>query len=79
MDLISIWGKVYLNKITGKFFNIQDENRNFHPAQQAIFFNNKTYFVSFNDGGLYQMDTTITSYNYDETDINNEGIATKAL
>jgi hypothetical protein len=50
---------------TGKFFNLQDENRNYHPAQQVVHFNNFTYFVSLNDGGLYRMDSTITSYNYD--------------
>lgn len=49
---------------TEKFFQVSDENMNYHPAKRAIYFNNTYYFVSLNDANYYEFDTSITSYNY---------------
>lgn len=49
---------------TQKFFTVTDENSNYHIAKRAAYFNGTYYFVSLNDGNLYQFDTNITNYNY---------------
>ena len=49
---------------TEKFFHVSDQNLNFHPARQAVYFNKKTYFVSLNDASIYQMATEFVTYNY---------------
>lgn len=49
---------------TEKFFTVCDENMNHHPAKRVVFFNNKYYFVSFNDGNLYEFGTQFTSFQY---------------
>lgn len=50
---------------TSKFFNLSDENLNYHPARQTAYFNGNIYFVSLNSASLYQMGTEFVSYNYD--------------
>ena len=45
---------------TGLFFTISDENLNYHPARQVVFFNNEYYFVSLKDGVLYQFGSQFT-------------------
>lgn len=50
---------------TAKFFHVCDQNINFHPARQAVYFNKKTYFISLNDASIYQMATEFLTYNYD--------------
>ena len=47
---------------TNLFFTLTDENLNYHPAKRVAFFNNDYYFISFKDGNLYRMDSTITTY-----------------
>ena len=49
---------------TKKFFHLSDQNLNYHPARQIVYFNEKTYFVSLNDASLYQMGTEFVTYNY---------------
>jgi hypothetical protein len=49
---------------TKKFFHISDENLNFHPARQVVYFNENTYFISLNDASIYQMGTQFVTYNY---------------
>lgn len=49
---------------TEKFFHVSDENLNYHPARQIVYFNEETYFISLNDGDLYNMDTRFVTYNY---------------
>lgn len=49
---------------TQKFFNVSDENMNYHPAKNAVYFNDTYYFISLNDGNFYEFDTSITTYNY---------------
>jgi hypothetical protein len=50
---------------TKLFFHVSDQNVNFHPARGVIYFNEDTYFISINDGSLYQMNTDLLTYNYD--------------
>lgn len=45
---------------TQKFFHLSDQNENHHPALDAVFFNNKTYFMSLHNGNIYEMNTDIT-------------------
>lgn len=49
---------------TGLFFHVSDQNLNYHPARQVAFFKEKTYFISVNDGSLFQMDTDLVTYDY---------------
>lgn len=49
---------------TQKFFQVSDENMNYHPAKRAVYFNETYYFVSLNDANYYEFDTSITTYNY---------------
>lgn len=49
---------------TKKFFHLSDQNLNFHPARQAVYFNENTYFVSLNDASIYNMSTQFITYNY---------------
>lgn len=49
---------------TKRFFHASDENLNFHPARQLVFFNETTYFLSLNDASIYEMSTKYVTYNY---------------
>jgi hypothetical protein len=49
---------------TKKFFNVSDEFENYHPAKKTVYFNTTYYFVSLNDGGFYEFDSRLTTYNY---------------
>ena len=54
---------LYYDFETQKFFHLTDELGNYHPARNFAFFNNITYFVSLNNGTIYQESTDITVYN----------------
>lgn len=49
---------------TKKFFHVSNENLDFHPARQVVYFNRKIYFVSLTDASIYQMSTEFVTYNY---------------
>lgn len=49
---------------TEKFFTLTDEHMNYHIAKRTVFFNNNYFFVSFNDGNLYELSTSFTTYEY---------------
>lgn len=51
------------------FFTASDEDLNYHIARKVVFFNNQYYFVSYNDGNLYDFGTQFTNYQYSTTDI----------
>lgn len=60
----------YFYDFTSKeFFTATDENLNYHIARKVVFFDNKYYFVSYNDGNLYEFGTQFTNYNYSPTNI----------
>ena len=44
------------------FFTLSDEFLNSHIAKRVAFFNDSYYFVSFNDGNLYELNTKYTNY-----------------
>lgn len=47
---------------TEKFFNLTDQDTNYHPARNFVYFNNNIYFISLNNASLYQSSTDFTSY-----------------
>lgn len=49
---------------TSLFFNVTDQSGNYHPARQVVFFHEKVYFISLNNGTVYLMDSTLLTYNY---------------
>jgi hypothetical protein len=51
---------------TKKFFSLCDKNMNLHIAKRIAAFNNTSYFVSFVDGNLYELNSTYTTYDGDE-------------
>ena len=50
---------------THKFFHLSDQNLNYYPARQAVYFDENTYFISLKDASLYHMGTEFITYNYD--------------
>lgn len=51
---------------TNKFFTITDNKGDHHIAKRIAFFNEKYYFISFNDSNLYEMSPLIPTYNGEE-------------
>lgn len=49
---------------TEKFYHLTDQDENYHPAIDAVYFNLRTYFLSLNNGALYLTSTEL--YSYDE-------------
>jgi hypothetical protein len=49
---------------TQKFFDVTDEQQNYHIARKIAFFNNDYFFISFNDGNLYRMRPDLTYFDY---------------
>lgn len=49
---------------TKLFFYVSDENQNYHPARNVVFFQNDYYFVSLNDGNVYTFGTQFTNLQY---------------
>lgn len=47
---------------TQSFFNLTDEDMDYHIAKRIAFFNNSYFFVSFKDGNTYNMDSQFTNY-----------------
>lgn len=48
---------------TQKFFNLSDNNLDYHPARHFAYFDNKIYFLSLNNASLYESSTDLTTYN----------------
>lgn len=49
-----------------KFTTLTDYNFNAFPVKRVTFFNNKYYFVSIYNGNLYEINSTIETYNGNE-------------
>lgn len=49
---------------TKKFFDVTDENMNYHIVRRVSFFEGKYYFISINDGNLYVLDYDNNLYDY---------------
>jgi hypothetical protein len=50
---------------TGKFYNLTDEHQNYFIAKRVVYFNNSYYFISINDGNLYEINSQFTTYEYE--------------
>lgn len=48
---------------TGLFFNLTNQNLDFHPARGIVYYNLKTYFISLRNAALYQMGSQFTVLN----------------
>ena len=49
---------------TNMFFHLSDRNTNYHEMRNAVFFNNTLYFVSINNGSLYELSSRYFDINY---------------
>lgn len=47
---------------TQKFYHVSDHELNYHPARQVVYIGNSTYFISLNNGSVYQIGSQFTSY-----------------
>jgi hypothetical protein len=50
---------------TSKFYNLTDEAHNYFIAKKIVYFNNAYYFISINDGNLYEINSDFTTYEYE--------------
>lgn len=51
---------------SGEWHKATDEKLDYHIARDVAFFNGKTYFISFKDSKLYELNSDITDYDGDE-------------
>ena len=51
------------------FYTLTDENISYFPAKRVAYFNGEYYFVSINDGNLYQLGQQFTNYDYGDENI----------
>ena len=54
---------------TKLFCYVSDENQNYHPARNVVFFQNDYYFVSLNDVNVYTFGTQFSNLQYSATNI----------
>lgn len=47
---------------TNKLYDVTDWDQSAFPARQIVFYNNKSYFISYKDGQLYEISSEITQY-----------------
>lgn len=53
---------------TQTFYNLEDQDSNYHPARQLAYYNQKTYFISINTADVYLQSTDILVYKYSDDD-----------
>lgn len=58
---------------TGLFFHLSDRNLCFHPARQVVYLDNKTYFISLNNGAIYEISSDYTTYDENTLNIFDKG------
>lgn len=54
---------------TNLFFYLTDENMDHHIAESVAFFNNTNYFVSIDDGSVYELSSEYKTYDYTDPTI----------
>ncbi len=54
---------------TKLFFNVSDENLNYHIAREIVYFNNTYYFVALAGGNIYEFDTLFSAAQYSQNDL----------
>lgn len=47
---------------SGLFTNLSDRNLCFHPARQLVFLANRTFFISITNGGIYETNSDLTTF-----------------
>lgn len=52
---------------TKLFFNVSDENLDYHPAREVVYYNNNYYFVSLDGGNIYEFSTNYSTAQYSDT------------
>lgn len=50
---------------TDSLFNVSDHKLDYHIAKKVVAFNNSYYFVSINDGDIYEFNSKYTTLNYE--------------
>jgi len=58
-----------------RFYNASDQNGNYFIASQVAFYDNQYYFVTKNNGYMFALDTTITTYD----DVTPNGVVTRII
>lgn len=53
---------------TNKFYDLTDENMDYHIARDVAFFQDEYYFISLNDGDVYLMSSELNTYDYGDTE-----------
>lgn len=51
---------------TEGFFILTDEKQDYYPIRQIVYFNNRIYGISLNDGNLYEISSNVTQYIYND-------------
>lgn len=46
-----------------KFYNLTDQNLDYHPARKYAYFNQQNYFASLNNGSIYQISPNLDTIN----------------
>ena len=60
---------------TKLFFNVSDENLNYHIAREVVYFNNNYYFVALNHPNVYEFSSLYTTAQYSlNNDLSDERI-----
>lgn len=54
---------------TNMFFTLTDEQQNYYIVKNVAFFNNTYYFLSINDGNVYEINNKYNSYDYGDGNI----------
>lgn len=47
---------------TNKIYDVTDWDFTAFPARQVVYYNNKTLFISYKDGRIYELNTDLTTY-----------------
>lgn len=47
---------------TKRFYDLTDWDFTTFPARQIVYYNNKNYFLSYKDGGIYEISSNLTVY-----------------
>lgn len=57
---------------TKKFFNLSDEDLNYHPMRKVLFFEGENYFISLRNGSIYLLSSDLTTINENLPDLDED-------
>lgn len=49
---------------TNQFFHLSDKDVNYHEAREIVFYKNKLYFLSLNNGSMFELSSDYSDINY---------------